>query len=233
MKNVYLFSKIVLIIVFFTTVKSSALPASVWHKGQMMLFNKVTLEGELSYNWKTEIVLLRQSDGRVRAFSATQVQQFGWFDYSFHKQRNFLVLPTLVNKQAKSAFFEIYMDGSLAVVRRLRKSHGLFKRLFNHPAYYNDQPSLAQTNDFFDYFVYDAGQLRAFDQFNLDIYEPLLTAYDEEMRQYIISHNINDHTLLGRLVLIDHYNFLVQHDPKTASARGAGYTQEPAPVSYP
>jgi hypothetical protein len=118
------------------------------------------------------------------------------------------------------------MDGPLSVVRRLRKRHGLFKRAFGHPTHYTDQPTMAQNTDLFDYYVHDADRLMALDRFYLEIYEPLMTAYDRELQTYVQRHNINTRTLLGRLVLIDHYNFLVQKDPRTASARESVRAQE-------
>ncbi|GAB3890324.1 hypothetical protein GCM10028825_26750 [Spirosoma agri] len=192
----------------------------------MTFSNKEIVYGDLSYNWSTETVLLRQPNGRVCAFSASQVEQFGWFDTKLDKQRSFIALSDQVDPRDKRGFYEIYMDGPLAVVRKIRRPRGLFKRSFSHPAYYNDQPQLAQNTDLFCYFVYDAGRLRAFDRFYLDIYEPLMTAYAQKIQQYVDTHNINERSLLGRLVVVDHYNFLVQQDPETASVKAASNAQE-------
>lgn len=226
MKNVYSFAVIVLIIFFSSGTVVSARPDAVWRKGQLTLISKVVLDGDLSYNWSTEVVSLRQVDGRVRAFSAHQVQKFSWFDYDDHKQRTFLALSAALSNQPEPAFFEVCTDGALSVVRRLRRPHGLFKHAFSHPAYYHDQPTLAQNFDHFDYFVYDAGRLREFSKFYIDIYEPLMTTYQQELRTYATTRNINERSLLGRLVLVDRYNYLVQQDPKTASARERQYVEE-------
>ena len=112
------------------------------------------------------------------------------------------------------------MDGPLTVVRQLKPLRGFRKHLFSHPAYFTDEPTLSQNIDFFDYFVYDAGRLRAIDRFYTDVYEPLMTAYKTQLKQYTQVHNLNDRTLLGRLVLIDQYNTMVQQDARTASAKG-------------
>jgi hypothetical protein len=46
-----------------------------------------------------------------------------------------------------------------------------------------------------------------------------MTAYKTQLEHYTQVHNLNDRTLLGRLVLIDRYNTMVQLDARTASAK--------------
>lgn len=220
MKSLYTLTAII-IIVFFCVFSIQASPEkTVWHIGHVTLWNKTVLEGNLSYNWLAEMIMLRQSDGRVYTFSANQAIHFSWFDYNLHKNRDFRSLQGSAGKDLNNrTFFEVCIDGPLSVVRRLRQRHGLFKRAFGHPTNYTDQPAMAQNADLFDYYVHDAGRLMALDRFHIEIYEPLMTAYDRELQAYVQRHNINTRTLLGRLVLINQYNFLVQKDPRTASAR--------------
>jgi hypothetical protein len=221
MKLLYKLILSALIVFFHVFPVQANLPKPVWQSGQLVLLDKTVLEGDLCYNWLTETVLLRQLDGRVNTFSANQVNQFGWFDFSIHKYRTFKVLASAESKiQTKHSFFEICMDGSLVVVRNLRQPRGLFKRAFSHPAHFADQPIMAQSTDYFNYYVYDAGHLLALNRFYTDIYDPLMTAYDKVLKKYIQVHNINDRNLFGRLVLIDRYNALVEQDAKTASVKG-------------
>lgn len=221
MKAIYNLTGISLIVLFSVCSIFASPPGTVWYAGQLMLRDKTPLEGDLSYNWSAEMVSLRQPDGRVRTFSAHQVSEFGWFDYSMHKYRNFVSLERPVDKaRTNQTFFEVCLDGPLTVVRQLRQRHGFLKTLFSHPTYTTDKPTLAKNEEFFTYFVYDAGQLLKLDRYYIDIYEPLMMRYNREITQYIRKHNINDHTLPGRLVLINHYNWLVQHDTKAASAKG-------------
>ncbi|RYF63556.1 MAG: hypothetical protein EOO39_28310 [Cytophagaceae bacterium] len=221
MKTVYTFTFSVFFVFFSLTAICASYPKVIWHAGHIELWDRTDLEGDLSYNWAAEMVSVRQEDGRIRTFSANQVARFGWFDYSQHRLRNFISLVKPVDKDlTNQAFYEVCMDGSLTVVRRLRQSHGLLKGLLSHPAHATDQPDMAQNMDLFDYFVYDAGRLLTLNRFYIDIYEPLMTTYKKELHQYIQIHNINDRTLPGRLVLIDRYNWFVQQDSKAASAKG-------------
>lgn len=211
---------LVIYVFFYGSPGLAALPKPGWQSGQITGWDKTVLTGDLCYNWLIETVLFRRTDGRIQTFSANQVSQFGWFDSVTNTYRDFRVLSHEVpNSRSSRAFFEVCMDGPLTVVRQLKPLRGLRKHLFSHPAYFTDEPDLAQNIEFFDYFVYDAGRLRAIDRFYTDVYAPLMSAYKPQLEQYIQVHHLNDRTLLGRLVLIDRYNIMVRQDARTASAK--------------
>lgn len=220
MKNLYGFTFSLVIVLFCSSLLYASAPKPIWQTGNVTFWDRSIWTGEVSYNWLAEMVLFRQPDGRVQAFSVNQVSRFGWFDQSKNAYREFVALADSVsNVQTNRSFFEIYVDGPLSVVRQLRPQRGLRKALFSHPKHFVDQPILASNSDFFDYFVYDTGRLRKVDRFYTDIYQPLMMNFDRQIRRYATTHNINDRSLQGRLVLICHYNFLVQQDPRSASVK--------------
>ncbi len=152
----------VLLVFFYVSPVLAALPKPGWQSGQITGWDKTVLTGDLCYNWLMETVLFRRTDGRIQSFSANQVSQFGWFDFTTNTYRDFRVLSRDVpNSRVSQAFFEVCMSGPLTVVRQLKPLRGLRRHLFSHPAYFTDEPALAQNMDFFNYFVYDAGRLRA------------------------------------------------------------------------
>ncbi|QJW88257.1 hypothetical protein HNV11_02125 [Spirosoma taeanense] len=223
MKTLFTSVQTMLLVLFCVVSTWAGRPKTSWQTGRLSFWDNTILEGELSYNWSAETVLLRQTDGRVRAYSASQIRQFGWFDYEQAKQRTFVSLANPTGPERfNQTFFEIYMDGSLKVVRRLKRTRGIAKWILTNPAYYTDEKTLTQNPDQFNYYVYEAGNFLNVDRFYSDIYQPLLTLYDQELQTYVRNHNINARTLLGRLVLIDHFNFLSQQEARTASARPPG-----------
>ncbi|GAB3942920.1 hypothetical protein GCM10028805_08300 [Spirosoma harenae] len=224
----YLFSIILLPIVLFNVFSvQAATPKPIWYSGKVILWDKTSLEGDLSYNWLLESILFRQLDGRILTFSTKQVSQFGWFDFSVHKYRNFKALDNNeVKDQVHQSFFEICQDGPLIVVRRIKPLRGLRKHMFTNPTYYADQPSMVENSDLFDYFVYDAGRLRNIDRFHSEVYLPLMTTYDKQLQTYVQRHNINNRSLFGRLLLIHQYNMMVEQDAKLASTKATGIAPE-------
>ena len=213
-----------ILIVLFPFFTAYALPNVIWHSGQVTLWNKTVLTGNISYNWLAEMVLI-QVDERTATLSADQVSQFGWFDHSQHKYREFRALSTpgaSETDRTRSAFFEICSEGPLSVARHLKRSRGFLKRAFGHPVNFTDQPTMAQNHDLFDYFVQDADRLVSLNGFYAEIYKPIMTAYDKLLQEYVLVHNINTRSLLGRLVIINHYNYLVQQDNQMASFKQYG-----------
>lgn len=166
--------------------------------------------------------MLRMPTGQIRTYSANQVRQFVWFDPDQHKQRTFVSLSQNRSSRVLQSFYEVCLDGQLTVVRRLRPQRGWINRFFNHPLQAGDRPRLANDTDQFRYFVYQNGRLLAFDRFYPDIYVPSMAVYDRQLRQYVLRHNINDRTTVGRLVLVDHYNFLSRTNQEVILARRPG-----------
>lgn len=227
MKRFYTLAQIVLLVFFCVLTSRADRLDNGWRAGQLTLQNDSIMTGELAYNWSAEIVMLRQASGCIRTFSARQVREFGWFDADLSKKRYFVSLtrPVTADK-SEQGFYEVWLDGSLPVVRQLRRSRSMFRRSFERPVFYTDTRQLTQNPDQFDYFVYDDGQFWALDRFYTDIYAPLLARYDRELKQYVHIHNINDRSLLGRLVLIDRYNIMDRQNQQSASARTTGNGSE-------
>ncbi|MBD2700593.1 hypothetical protein IC229_08100 [Spirosoma sp. BT702] len=219
MKTGKLLLNVITIVLFSVSFVQANVPKPSWQAGKIVLWNNEVLEGELVYNWLVETVQFRQEDGRIRLFPADQIRQFGWFDTHQNRQRDFMALTDVVSHPETYRIYEVCMDGPLAVVRRLKRPRGLWKRTIGSPVHFNDKATLAQNPDFFDYYVHDAGRLLALDRYYKDIYEPLMTSYAKQIDTYTETHNINDRTLMGRLILISHYNTLVEQSSSTASAR--------------
>lgn len=212
---------IILLFVLFSgnPTRANRPPEAFWRAGQLTFRDGTTVEGNLSYNWLAGLVQLRQVNGRVSTFSPDQVSRFAWFDYSEHKFRNF---ATYTGPDPAQTFFEVYMDGPLSVVRRLKHPRRLSTTLFGQPVHYTDRPTLSADLDSFDYFVYDGVEFMPLNRFLTDIYAIHLVAFQHELRQYVQTHNVNDRSLLGRLILINRYNFLLLQKGEIASARRDG-----------
>lgn len=227
MKFLRAFTLQVFFVLYVVELISAKPPKTLWQTGQLALWSDSLLTGALAYNWSAEMVMLRLPDGHIRTFSAAQVRRFDWFDQRQNKLRTFVSLesPLPINR-TRQAFYEVWLNGPLTVVRRLKRAHGPFKRLFVNPTQCADTPMLSESLDQFDYFVHDEGRFLSLDWFYRDIYEPLLAAYDRELHQFIQDHNLNERTVLGRLILIDRFNYLSRHNPKTASVRSVSNALE-------
>ncbi len=220
MKRHYASTLLVLIVLFLSQVTLAKPPLPVWRSGQLAFWNGASAQGELAYNWSAEMVLLRLPTGQIRTYSASQVRQFGWFDPNQHKQRIFVSLArNHADEQTAHGFYEVCLDGSLTVVRQLKRQRGWLSRSFHRPEQLIDTPELADLQEPFNYFVYDEGQFLTFERFFPDIYHPHMISQSRELDDFVLSHNLNARTILGQLILVDRYNNLSKNGQQTASAR--------------
>src|ERR1700712_4129452 len=62
-----------------------------WHPGELVLANGTEWKGELTFNWKAEVVQCRQG-AIIKAYSANQVRSFAYFDDQQNTIRRFLAV---------------------------------------------------------------------------------------------------------------------------------------------
>ena len=184
-------------------------PGIHWLPGQLVLASGQTLTGDLAYNWAAEMVLFQRADGRVQTLSATQVQDFAWYDPAMHGYRFFVsVAGSVPTNPDAPAFFERMVSGPLSVYRRMRKPRGLVKRTFQHPERVNpDQPDAPDY--YYDYFAEADGKLRSFDRFYSDVYVPILSTFDTELQTFRLRNHLDERSARSRMRLISYYNTLL------------------------
>lgn len=193
-------------------------PKPTWQTGHLILTDGTRLSGDLDYNWQAETVLLREPDGRIRAFSATQVEQFSWQASPNQRARLFVTLPGSIRQMPTSlSFFEVCAEGPLTVVRRMKRTHGLFRRAYNNPIRNFDPETPDPHDSFFDYFAHVDGQFLSFKRFYVDIYLTRMAAYRQELQQFVQTRHLNEKSQFGQLRIIEQYNRLVER--QTASVR--------------
>lgn len=194
-----------------TTEVYAGRPKPTWQTGYLILADGSRLSGDMDYNWQAETVLLREPDGRIRAFSAGQVQRFGWQASASQKARLFVTLPGSVSQlPASPAFFEVCVEGSLTVVRRMKRTHGLFKRAYHNPIRNFDPETPDPHDSFFDYFAHVDGQFLSFKRFYADIYLARMAMYQQELQQFVQTRHLNEKSQFGQLRIVEQYNRLVE-----------------------
>lgn len=210
MRFIYLFSSFVLLLLS-VSVGQAASPGPGWQAGHLTWWDGTVLAGDLAYNWQAEMVLLRETDGRIRTFSAGQVRQFGWSASAGQKARYFIALPGSNNQLPdRPAFFEVCAEGTMTVVRRMKQTHGLFRRPYANPVRGFDPETPDPHDSFFDYFAHIDGQFLPFRRFYTAIYLARMSAHRRELQQYIQVHRLNEKSQFGQLRIIEQYNRLAE-----------------------
>ncbi len=178
-----------------------------WNHGKLELSSGVVMDGDINYNWKAEVVQLRLDNGTIKAYSASQVAQFMYYDDLHNALRtfasvDFMIKPTVERK----IFLEQCATGPLTVYRRLRHQHEPIR--VNNPASYGSDQQLYSDLESFVYYVYDEDTMMELDHFALEIWPRMAKEFGSELNHYRSSRSLDTGTTLGRLVLITQYNAL-------------------------
>lgn len=190
---------------------SSAKSNITWNKGILQLTNGSQLRGELNYNWKAEIIQVKQPNGTIKAYSAPQIQQFTYYDNDANLLRRFVSVDLPVQSAMVRTFIlEAIAEGPMMVYRRLRRMREVIK--FSKPTGYSSDNELLKDYDNFQYIVaLKSDSFVQLDDFNLAIWPQLEQEFGSELRQYIRAHGLDTSSTVSKLILISHYNSLRQH----------------------
>lgn len=200
---------------------ASAKPPTIWHPGELHLANGTELTGDLNYNWKAEIVQIRQENG-VKAYSAFQIRAFSYFDATLNTVRTFASVqhPTQTSRH-RLIIMEQFMSGQMTVYRRLRHAREpIAKRSLSS---FGDDTELVQNLDSFEYFVYQADGIHKLDYFVRDLWPVMQQEFQQELAQFGTRLLIDRNTTLARLLFINEYNALkIQAAAESAGAAAPG-----------
>ncbi|MEZ0612205.1 hypothetical protein ACAW74_27090 [Fibrella sp. WM1] len=188
-----------------------------WNNGHVILSNGQVIKGQLSYNWKAEVLQVRADDGTTKAYSAYKVDSFAYFDVSQNMLRKFdaIEIPT-ASELTRPVFLEECTIGHYTVYRRLRHTKELIK--ITRPSLYQEDIDLIKDLDNFVYFVVDTnGDISDLQAFELSIWPQMLSEYRPQLTEYITLRQLDPSLTMARLMLINHYNYLREYNPSQAN----------------
>lgn len=179
---------------------------SIWNIGQILLNNGTEIQGEISYNWKAEIVQLRQN-GTIKAYSAHQINQFAYFDAASNALRQFSAVNYPVRKNLeRPVFLEEFAVGTFTVYRRLRRVREPFQ--IGTSTLHNQEEVLTANYDNFVYYVYTNGTFFNMNKFNRDLWPQMNQEFGPELKRYAEIRQLDTDNTATRLMLINRYNYL-------------------------
>lgn len=196
-------------IVWLTALGSSVVArnSETWHQGELVLVDGTELKGDISYNWKAEIVQYREGN-RIKAYSAYQVRAFSYFDEHQHIPRNFFTFNYAGKPggRLRPLFLEEVVIGPLPVYRELRSAREPVK-LRNLSTFSSDE-ELVRDIENFTYLVFLNGELINLNMFYRTVWPKLKEVYGAELRRYAMRIRSGITNTLVQLMLINQYNYL-------------------------
>lgn len=199
-------------------------PAPNWKTGQLELTNGMKLSGDLSYNWKAEIIQLR-TEGTIKAYSAQQIRSFTYFDEVSNTIRRFSTVSYPVKKNSlRPVILEEFTSGPLTVYRRLRHSREPLHT--NRPEGYNNDEVVVSDYNNFTYFVYTDDRFINLDRFSHTIWPLMNQEFGAELRRYAQVRQLDMSNIPAQLMLINQYNYLKMESSNEAGRTTVGVASE-------
>jgi hypothetical protein len=186
-----------------------------WHAGLLVLADGTQLEGPLNYNWKAEIVQLRQAN-TTKAYSAFQIESFTFYDQAQSQQRTFVSLNFPVKPGlSRRLLLEECAKGPLTVYRRLRHAREPIK--IGVPSAYGSDRELSRDTGSFSYYVVAAtdhstpdepARFLSVDKFYRDIWPLMLQKQGDNLKHLLSKGQLSMNDTEVQLMLIGRYNTL-------------------------
>ena len=174
---------------------ASQITEADWQEGVVVLNDNTVLNGEVHYDYRHDLVLLRPDVNQsVKVFTVHQIQSFRYYDLQDNIIHNFLV----VDHSSRSSYsvrsiYEVVSEGEVLYLRR-----------HNHCPLAPPQGTSVHTVAY-DYFAYYQGVLVRSHQFEKSLL-PALTEADPTLLHYIKEKHLKPYSVGGQVVLVEYFN---------------------------
>lgn len=174
-------------VILFSVLVSPALAQSEseWKQGSVVLANNQVLVGDIMLHLKFNTLLIKEGD-HVTVLPARKVSSFRFYDEANTINRQFL---TISHRTQESAFYELVLQGSYKVVRKLKRIHG----------------QVADDKDDFEYLIIAHEELVPIQAFKKKIF-PLLISSIPELKEWVELENLNLNSPHAAILVVKEFN---------------------------
>ncbi len=176
---------------------------SEWNPGVVVLEDNLTLEGDLSYDHKKDVIQYREA-GKIKAFSSHNVAAFHYLDKDTNVLHRFIAIERKDGENyRRKEFYEIVLEGELPLLRKRNKASDPLRQGHTQSSYNAMHHILC-----YDYFVYHGETLMQVNKFKKNIM-PLMKEKKREVASYANKKNLKLHYLMDQITLLSYYNGLI------------------------
>ena len=178
-----------------------------WHNGKIIFEDNSEINGEISYNYRHGVIMLRDETGITKAYSAAQASYFEFFDDLMQVPRRYIALPFYSDANyASQMFFELIMEGEVAVFRKEKKNINL-EFIQQH-----DNDNFTRYHASFDYYFFENGKFTSLKDFSKKMLPQMKKKYDIEISNFIEANELDTAIGVHAILIADFYNSLVDAD---------------------
>ena len=169
-----------------------------WHHGVVINANQQIIRGEILFNQKEEILLVRK-DGATTAFPAQQILFVQYYDDNLQLNREFTTLPDSKNPR-RTLFYEVILKGDIVLLRRESEAYEPSRTHQGNEIITSFTPTLKH-----DYYVYDHQQVRFLTSFRRDV-KPLVNHRWGDIEAFIEQQRLSVAEIEDQIDIIHFYN---------------------------
>ncbi|GAB3950691.1 hypothetical protein GCM10028805_29250 [Spirosoma harenae] len=207
-KNILLFLSLL-----WLTLHAWSASATTWNPGKVLLRNGTELQGEVSFNWKAQIVQYRK-ENQIKAYSTDQVSNFVYFDNQQNNLHKFVAIEHCdLFQHGRPQFLEEIASGTLMVYRGLH-----LNRDFVKAQDFDVDGKLTKNINAFTYVVFTDNKWLTLNDFYASRWPELVLPYEDQIKHYTKVLGRESKTLVGRMILICKYNALIARAITSGSA---------------
>ena len=174
-----------------------------WYEGAIVLEGKQVRVGQIAFQPRYDVVLLKTTDGPVQVYPAHRIVSFNFYDAIENINRKFISLAdSRVGFEAYS-FYEVVLHGDVTILRQAR-------------GYINSGIS---EEDEFDFFTWHELKLTPLKQFRDKIYPMIMDYNYAMMHSYKKQEQLNPNRPADAIRLVRYYNKLVTLEATPIASR--------------
>jgi len=180
----------------------------VWNRGEVTLTDKSVVRGLIGYDHTQGVVMVKTQQGIKKAFSPRKVRYFTFYDEILSVERLYVSLSTRQGTLGASPlhFFEVVMDGSIAVLRKEKKYANIRMALTTG----NRSNEFTRHAACFDYYAYQDGKFYGLAQFQEVLYPQLLQQNKTAIEALVAEKELDLRYLSCQITVINFYNQLLE-----------------------
>lgn len=165
-----------------------------WKQGIVVLDTKEVLSGEVHYDSRHDLVLLRSdTDRRVSVYTVHQVQSFRYYDPQENIIHRFLAVDDSRTSYSVRNFYEVVSEGDVLYLRRRNRCA------------LDPPPGSSVHTVAYNYFAYYRGLLVRSQQFER-VLLPVLAEAHPSLLPHIKEHRLKPYQVGDQIVLINYFN---------------------------
>jgi len=175
-----------------------------WFYGSVVLKNTEVAKGPIYVDLEKDIVICKDKEGAMKAFTAYQIKYFHFYDQILKAERYYRSFNTKLKRSSRNHFFEVLAVGDMYY---LRQEVEMLVPNSDYRYFFADNNETIGAKTCFVYYMYQDNEMIKIKNFKKQFLDQTVN-YEEKIDNYVVEENINFVSTEDQVKVIGYYNFL-------------------------